>query len=146
MAQELSQATQAELKSKNERLKLLLDFEHIIRNIELRDLLRAISASVRLVMKCGSVGAILPDANDRLRIHAVDFPEGGPHSPRGRSRPPRDQPTGYFRTGWRIALDAPHWPPWGLVLAGRFYYRRPEPVFDADWSEDASGTHPVSLG
>jgi formate hydrogenlyase transcriptional activator len=67
-----------ELPSDNERLKLLLDLNNaIISNLDLRDLLRAISASVRHVMKCDSVGVALPDRNDqRLRIHAVDFPEG----------------------------------------------------------------------
>lgn len=57
IAQEPSQATHAELRSSNERLKLLLDLNNaIISNLELRDLLRAISASVRHVMKCDSVG------------------------------------------------------------------------------------------
>jgi formate hydrogenlyase transcriptional activator len=66
------------LRSNNERLKLLLDLNNaIVSNLELRDLLRAISASVRHMMKCDSVGVALPDPNDqRLRIHAVDFPEG----------------------------------------------------------------------
>jgi len=71
-------ATPAELRSDNEHLKLLLDLNNaIVSNLELRDLLRANSASVRQMMKCDSVGVALPDANDqRLRIHAVDFPEG----------------------------------------------------------------------
>jgi transcriptional regulator with GAF, ATPase, and Fis domain len=76
----------SELPSDNERLKLLLDLNNaIISNLDLRELLRAISANVRHVMKCDSVGVALPDRNDqRLRIHAVDFPEGrGPDS-RGR--------------------------------------------------------------
>jgi len=109
VARELSQATQAELQSKNERLKLLLDLNNaIISNLELRDLLRAISASVRHVMKCDSVGVALPDPNDRrLRIHAVDFPEG-----RGLIReegkvPAAEGPTNrVFRIGEPIALDA----------------------------------------
>jgi formate hydrogenlyase transcriptional activator len=48
ITQEASQATQAELRSNNERLKLLLDLNNaIVSNLELRDLLRAISASIR---------------------------------------------------------------------------------------------------
>ncbi|MGA9622897.1 MAG: hypothetical protein WBQ65_00385, partial [Bryobacteraceae bacterium] len=76
--QEPSQAAHEELRSNNERLKLLLDLNNaIVSNLELRDLLRAISASVRHTMKCDSVGVALPDPDDqRLRIHAVDFPEG----------------------------------------------------------------------
>jgi formate hydrogenlyase transcriptional activator len=108
-AREASPATQAELRSNNERLKLLLDLNNaIISNLELRDLLRAISASVRHVMKCDSVGVALPDPNDqRLRIHAVDFPEG-----RGLIReegkvPAAEGPTNrVFRIGEPIALDA----------------------------------------
>ena len=60
-AHELSQATHEELRSNNERLKLLLDLNNaIVSNLELRDLLRAISASVRHMMKCDSVGALQP--------------------------------------------------------------------------------------
>ncbi len=102
-------ATPAELRSDNERLKLLLDLNNaIVSNLELRDLLRAISASVRHMMKCDSVGVALPDPNDqRLRIHAVDFPEG-----RGLIReegkvPAAEGPTNrVFRMGEPIALDA----------------------------------------
>ncbi len=109
-AQELSPLDQAELRSSNERLKLLLDLNNaIVSNLELRGLLRAISASVRRVMKCDSVGVALPDAADeRLRIHAVDFPEG-----RGLIReegkvPAAEGPTNRaFRIGETVALDAP---------------------------------------
>ena len=106
---ETPQAPHEELRSNNERLKLLLDLNNaIISNLELRDLLRAISASVRHVMKCDSVGVALPDPNDqRLRIHAVDFPEG-----RGLIReegkvPAAEGPTNrVFRIGEPVALDA----------------------------------------
>jgi len=98
-----------ELRNDNERLKLLLDLNNaIVSNLELRDLLRAISASVRDVMKCDSVGVALPDAHDQeLRIHAVDFPEG-----RGLIREEgnvvgAEGPTHrVFRDGEPIALDA----------------------------------------
>lgn len=67
-----------DLRTDNERLKLLLDLNNaIVSNLDLRDLLHATSASVRRVMKCDSVGVALPNPADRrLRIHAVDFPEG----------------------------------------------------------------------
>jgi formate hydrogenlyase transcriptional activator len=66
---------QAELQSGNERLKLLLDLtNHIVSNLDLRDLLRATSASVRRVMKCDAVGVMLPEGN-QLRVYAQDFPE-----------------------------------------------------------------------
>jgi formate hydrogenlyase transcriptional activator len=68
---------QGELQSGNERLKLLLDLtNHIVSNLDLRDLLRAISASVRRVMKCDAVGVMLPDSEgNQLRVYAQDFPE-----------------------------------------------------------------------
>ena len=66
-----------ELQSKNGRLQLLLDVTNqVIANLELRDLLRAISQDVRRVMQCDYAGLSLPDAeNKELRLYAVDFPE-----------------------------------------------------------------------
>ncbi len=67
-----------ELQSKNDRLRLLLDVTNqVVSNLELRDLLRAISQDVRRVMQCDYAGLSLPDAeNKQLRLYAVDFPEG----------------------------------------------------------------------
>jgi formate hydrogenlyase transcriptional activator len=67
-----------ELQSKNDRLQLLLDVTNqVVSNLELRDLLRAISQDVRRVMQCDYAGLSLPDAeNKQLRLYAVDFPEG----------------------------------------------------------------------
>src|ERR1700730_15795485 len=70
------QSTQAELRSEKDRLKLLLDLNNaIVSNLELRDLLRVISGSVRQVMQCDSVGVNLPDPETgELRLYALDFP------------------------------------------------------------------------
>ena len=67
-----------ELQSKNDRLQLLLDVTNqVVSNLELRDLLHAISQDVRRVMQCDYAGLSLPDAeNQRLRLYAFDFPEG----------------------------------------------------------------------
>jgi len=67
-----------ELQTKNDRLQLLLDVTNqVVSNLELRDLLRAISQDVRRVMQCDYAGLSLPDADDKqLRLYAVDFPEG----------------------------------------------------------------------
>ncbi len=74
---EEAQRAQAELQSNNERLKLLLDMTNtLVSNLELRDLLRAISASIRQVMHCDVVGVWLPDGEQRqMRQLAMDFPE-----------------------------------------------------------------------
>ncbi|HEY2122540.1 MAG TPA: GAF domain-containing protein, partial [Chthoniobacterales bacterium] len=72
------QKTSEELRSNNERLELLLDVTNkVVSNLELRDLLRAISQDVRRVMQCDYAGLSLPEAdNKQLRLYAVDFPEG----------------------------------------------------------------------
>jgi formate hydrogenlyase transcriptional activator len=73
----LRRATE-ELQSRNDRLQLLLDVTNqVVSNLELRDLLRAISQDVRRVMQCDYAGLSLPDAeNKQLRLYAVDFPDG----------------------------------------------------------------------
>jgi len=68
---------QTELEHEKDRLKLLLDMTNtLVSNLEPRDLLRAISASIRQDMHCDSVGVWLPDSERRqLRQLALDFPE-----------------------------------------------------------------------
>src|SRR5467141_2061513 len=71
-----SQASQQQLAKKNERLGLLLELtNHVVSNLEFRDLLRAVAASTRRVMSCDGAGITLPDAgNTHLRVYALDFP------------------------------------------------------------------------
>jgi formate hydrogenlyase transcriptional activator len=61
----------------SDRLKLLLDITNtLVSNLESRDLVRAISTSIRQVMHCDVVGVWLPDADQRqLRQRVMDFPE-----------------------------------------------------------------------
>ncbi|HJX15541.1 MAG TPA: sigma 54-interacting transcriptional regulator [Candidatus Deferrimicrobiaceae bacterium] len=75
---EASQVAQEELRREKDRLKLLLDLTNrIVSNLELRDLLRTISATLRQVMQCDVAGVALPDPeSSRLRVYAFDFPEG----------------------------------------------------------------------
>ena len=67
-----------ELQTKNERLQLLLDVTNqFVSNLELRDLLRAISQGVRRVMQSDYTGLSLPAADGQhLRLYALDFPRG----------------------------------------------------------------------
>jgi formate hydrogenlyase transcriptional activator len=60
-----------------ERLKLLLELTNqVVSNLELRELLRTVSASVRRVMNFDVVGVMLPDAEGKhLRVFALDFPD-----------------------------------------------------------------------
>src|SRR6266567_4569859 len=66
-----------ERKQAEDRLQLLLDVTNqVVSNLQLRDLLRAISASVRRVMQCDLVGVFLPDLDgNRMQTFVLDFPE-----------------------------------------------------------------------
>jgi formate hydrogenlyase transcriptional activator len=64
------------LERERNRLKLLLDMTNtLVSNMEPRDLLHAISASIRRDMNCDVVGVFVPDSDQRqLRLRAFDFP------------------------------------------------------------------------
>jgi formate hydrogenlyase transcriptional activator len=61
-----------------EKLQLLLELTNrVVSNLNLREVLREISGSIRRVMQCDGVGIALPDREDgQLRIYALDFPAG----------------------------------------------------------------------
>src|SRR6266446_3024118 len=71
-----SQAARLELERQNTRLKLLLDLTNqITSNLDLTDLLHAITGSVRQVMECDLVAITLLDSESgQFRIYALDFP------------------------------------------------------------------------
>jgi formate hydrogenlyase transcriptional activator len=71
-----AQASQQQLRKKSERVGLLLELtNHIVSNLDFRDLLRAVVASTRRVMGCDGAGITLPDRDTtHLRIYAMDFP------------------------------------------------------------------------
>jgi len=60
-----------------ERLRLILDLTNqVVSNLNFQELLRAISASVRRVMRCDAAAIMLPDPDGKqLRVHALDFPD-----------------------------------------------------------------------
>jgi formate hydrogenlyase transcriptional activator len=62
----------------NDQLQLLLDLTNrITSNLELRDLLRAIAANIRDVIRADAVTVTLPDAaSEKFRVFAMDFPHG----------------------------------------------------------------------
>jgi formate hydrogenlyase transcriptional activator len=101
--------TQSELEQRNQRLQLLLDVNNsIAANLQLRDLLLAISANVRRVMQADFVGVALPDPNadGALRGYAYESLEGvwGPVSPTFLHE--KSGPAIAFRTGKRVLLHA----------------------------------------
>jgi formate hydrogenlyase transcriptional activator len=66
-----------ERKQAEDRLQLLLDVTNqVVSNLQFRDVLRAISASVRRVMQCDLVGVFLPDSEgNSMQTFVLDFPE-----------------------------------------------------------------------
>jgi formate hydrogenlyase transcriptional activator len=69
---------QEKLQRQNEQLQLLLNLTNsITSNLKLREILPAITANIREVMRCDAVGVTLPDpASGKFRLYAVDFPQG----------------------------------------------------------------------
>lgn len=105
----LSQVAQADLQRERDRLKLVLELSNsLVSNLELRDLLRAISASVRRLMKCDAVGVVLPDSEGhKLRLYAFDFPESkGIALKEGKIAEEDSPPAKVFRTGEPLALNS----------------------------------------
>jgi formate hydrogenlyase transcriptional activator len=80
MANDASDSSNSRLESQreSERLKLLLDMTNtLVSNLDLRDLLRAVSAVIRQDMHCDVAGIWLPDSSEgQLRQLAMDFPDG----------------------------------------------------------------------
>jgi formate hydrogenlyase transcriptional activator len=95
------QEIHTELRHEKDRLKLLLDLNNsIVSNLELRDLLREISASVRRLMQCDSVGVNLPDPEvGELKLFALNFPGAKGFLREGTLRPPCSLAGRVFSTG-----------------------------------------------
>jgi formate hydrogenlyase transcriptional activator len=67
-----------ERKQAEDRLQLLLEVTNqVVSNLQLPDLLRAISGNIRRVMHCDCASLALPDEEDKhLQLNVLDFPEG----------------------------------------------------------------------
>src|SRR5207247_8692734 len=67
---------QASLQRQNERLQLLLNLtSRITSNLDLREVLRAISATFREVMRCDGAGSWLPgEEAGTFKLYAFDVP------------------------------------------------------------------------
>jgi len=72
-ANEELQTTHAELRSEKDRLKLLLELtNHVVSNLEIRELLKAVIANVREIMRSDFAGVGLPDSDSGpLRVYAL---------------------------------------------------------------------------
>lgn len=97
-----------------ERLELLLDLTNrVVSNLNLRDVLREISAQIRRVMQCDGVGIALPGEDGKLRLYALDFPNAPAYLEEGYEAPPehKEGPLRAFRTGEPVVLLDDEVPP-----------------------------------
>ena len=92
-----------------ERLELLLDLTNrVVSNLNLRDVLREISAQIRRVMQCEGAGVALPSREDgKLRLYALDYPGAPPALAEGYEPPPMDDAAllHAFRTGEPVIVS-----------------------------------------
>jgi formate hydrogenlyase transcriptional activator len=100
-ANEELQGTDAKLRHEKDRLKLLLDLNNsIVSKLDLRELLRDISASLRRLMQCDAVGVNLPDPEaGELRLFALDFPSAKGFLREEMTRPSGSLASKAFNTG-----------------------------------------------
>jgi formate hydrogenlyase transcriptional activator len=73
-----AQAAHSCLRQQHDRLQLLLNLTNrITSNLQLRDVLRAISANIREVMHCDAAAISLPgEEPETFTVYALDFPAG----------------------------------------------------------------------
>jgi formate hydrogenlyase transcriptional activator len=92
----------ADIQQETERLKLLLDMTNtLVSNLDFRNLLRAISASIRVHLHCDIVSVWLPDAEQsQLCAQAMDIPESRGFAREGDLHPIEGSGLGdVFKTG-----------------------------------------------
>jgi formate hydrogenlyase transcriptional activator len=79
LSHQAARALQQQFEHERDRLKLLLDLNNsVLSTLDLRQLFRAISASVRRVMDCDYASILLPEQEGKqLRVYARDFSQGG---------------------------------------------------------------------
>jgi PAS domain S-box-containing protein len=97
-------------KQSENRLQLLLDVTNqVVLNLQLPDLLRAISGNIRCVMQCDLASLALPHAeNKQLRLYVLDFSEGKGFLHEEERYSIEGSPYGTaFRTMEPVALDSP---------------------------------------
>ena len=109
-------STQTELQRQNERLELLLNLSNkITSNLDLRDVLSAMSGNLRAVMRGDLAAVSLPDeASGKFRLYVLDFPEGKGIMKEGHLITPTSKVREAFKTLQPVIFDtaAPeHFPP-----------------------------------
>ncbi len=96
-----SEKARAQLENEQTKLKLILDLNNsVVSNLELKQLIQAISPSIRKVMQLDAVALMLPAIdNEGLEVYALDFPDSKGAIRPGEMVSPDGLPTKVFRTG-----------------------------------------------
>jgi formate hydrogenlyase transcriptional activator len=73
-----SETVRVQLEGERTKLRLILDLNNsVVSNLELREVLRSVSPSIRKTMRLDGVALILPEsASGPLRLYSLDFPDG----------------------------------------------------------------------
>ena len=96
-----SENVRMQLDSEQTRLKLILDLNNsVVSNLDLKELIRAISPGIRNAMQLDAVALMLPTADvQRLEVYALDFPDGKGLIRPGEVISPEGLPGRVFRSG-----------------------------------------------
>jgi len=110
-----------ELAYERDRLRLLLDLtNNVVSSLDLRGVLRAVSASLRRFAQCDSAVLLLPDSErDNLRVFEPDLAEGSGSAPEELLVPIQESQAGLaFRTGRPQTFDSADPAPPDLEIHG----------------------------
>ena len=97
-----SESVRAQLENERKKLQLIINLNNsVVSNLELREVLRAVSPGIRKTMRLDGVALILPDApNRQLRLYELDFPDSKGTLSQNMSKTCDSSPAGQvFRTG-----------------------------------------------
>jgi formate hydrogenlyase transcriptional activator len=96
-----SEKIRQQLENEQTKLKLILDLNNsVVSNLELKQLIQAISPSIRKLMQLDAVALMLPSNGDgNLEVYALDFPDGKGHIRSGAVLSGEGLPDKVFRTG-----------------------------------------------
>ena len=101
-----SSSLQRELTRERDRLQLVLDLNNaVVSNLELRALFTALSTSLRRIIGYDSASLMLPEGDNALRLHALDFPGGRGYLQQDMLLPINETRAGRaFRTGQTLLV------------------------------------------
>lgn len=109
LSHQAAQVLKQQLEHERDRLRLLLDLNNrVVSTLDLRQLFRAISTSVRQFMECDYASVLLPEqGGEQLRVYAREFSAGGEGWEEEIVVPARGRPASeVLESGEPLVLDA----------------------------------------